>query len=186
MELLFKTYERYKPSKVCFLNSDFVDQVLGEYTNYSKKYIICTISDNGTDLDTSGIKIVKDGPDSLIRLRIRIIANGKSSYHINLLIIDHLYKTIKRFEPLNDFEMSETINHTLIQRFSKSLPDYTFEEYDFHPQRYLTDECKDLGLCVAHVIRFGVFHLFDHHPEKKTYDDKDIFSFSAAIVKIYT
>ena len=133
MEKLFRTYQNYEPSKVCFLNSYFVDQVLGEYKNYSKKYMVCTINDNGVNLDTSGIRIVKDGPDSLIRLRIHIIVDGKSSYHINLLIIDHLYKTIKRFEPLNDFEMSESINHVLINRFSKSLPDYTFEEYDFHP-----------------------------------------------------
>lgn len=190
MKKLLSNYHDFEPTKVCFLDSAYVDQVFGEYEGYINSGMQCTIDEKTIKLDTNGIKInLNSKVDLMVRLRLKIYdqEQQKYSYHINLLIFDVKNRTIERFEPLRTYGLGDAINHVLKSRFEKNLPTFRYIENDFHPQKHFDDECKKMGLCVAHVIKFGVCHLLckHNHLKDEEYDDQDIYRFCAAIVNYY-
>lgn len=180
--VLANNYKRYKPKKICFLNSKYVDDVLGHYEYYSKKVMICNIDKNGLSLDTNGISFHKDDKETIIRFRIKIKIDDEIQNHVNLLILNHLDKTITRYEPLYHSDLTEEINYLCQKYFEKKLPNYKYRMTNFHPQKFMTDECKNMGLCVAHVIRYAIFHIMGRNPESD-YDMCDIYSFASAITE---
>jgi len=179
---LFNNYKLYEPVKVCFLDSKYIDEVLKEYPGYNRKYIQCTITDNNIEIDTNGIKInLYNKNDMLVKLKLKIYnpETNDYDYHVNLLIFNAVLKTILRFEPMEISELDDIINPVLISRFSKSLPQFTYSESSYHPQ-FEDQDCKNLGLCVAHVIKFGICYVL--HCDDQ---DEDIYRFCNAIVSLY-
>lgn len=76
------------------------------------------------------------------------------SRHSNLLIIDNNRKTISRFEPIIDNDLDSIINQKLMEVLNPSFASYTYKELDVHPQH----RDRNIGLCVAYVIKFVLFH----------------------------
>jgi hypothetical protein len=190
MRKLLETYHLYKPVKVCFLNSSYVDQILSEYPGYSKTFIRCNVKNEDIVIETNGLKVPLDCEyDLIVRLRVKVYDNDSKTYdiHVNLLIFNMRNHTIKHFEPLEMYELGTAISDTLRQRFSQTLPSFKFETLSFHPQREMTDECKNMGLCVAHVIRFAICHLHckSEMDNVQDYDSEDIYKFCNAIIAIY-
>jgi hypothetical protein len=187
MENLLIRYRDYDPVKVCFLDSGYVDRVLSEYPGYITTIIQCSVQGDEIDVDTRGLKLDTSIEDDLmVRLRIKMYApdTHEVSYHVNLLIFNMQRRTIEHFEPLEIYELGEAISEALRFRFSHTLPTFRFTTLSFHPQREMDDECKNLGLCVAHVIRFAICHLYCDL-KMQDYDDDDIYRLCAAIMDLY-
>ena len=76
------------------------------------------------------------------------------SRHSNLLIIDNNRKTISRFEPVTDNDLDSIINQKLMEVLNPSFASYIYKELDVHPQH----RDRNIGLCVAYVIKYVLFH----------------------------
>ena len=190
MRKLQASYKKYEPVRTCFLNSAYVDKVLSEYPGYAKTMIQCEVNHNEIDIDTNGVKLDQESKiDLMVRLRIKVYDPELEDYryHVNLLIFNMVSRTIEHFEPLELYELGEMISTALETRFGLSMPDFKFKTLDFHPQKELDQECKDMGLCVAHVIKFATCHLYCNAQRQKLSepDDEDIYRFSAAIMDQY-
>ena len=190
MQNLLETYKSYNPLKVCFLDSTYVDEILSEYPGYSKTFIQCDLDEGNIKFETNALKLdTQSKIDLIVRLRIKMY-NPESddySYHINILIFDMLKQTITHFEPLETYDLGIVISEALRSRFSYTLPGFKFNTLSFHPQKEMDDECKNMGLCVAHVIKFVICHLYcsQNLLKVRNYDYDDIYRFCAAIMDLY-
>jgi hypothetical protein len=188
MKNLLKNYKSYEPQKVCFLDSKYVDKVLSEYKGYSNKFILCSIKGEYIDLDFNGVTINFERTyPTMVRMRIKLYDPQlqKYEYHVNLLIFDTVKHTIERFEPLQTYEFGEDIDYALRDQFRKKLPEFRYGQNLFHPQKEFDDECKNMGLCVAHVIKFAICYLYCGGREDDTNNYEDIYRFCAAIIDMY-
>ena len=190
MQNLLKTYRTYPPNKVCFLSSAYVDQILSEYKGYATTMMICNVLLDEIHVDTAGLELDSQTKiDMLVRLRIRMIdpETQDYTYHVNLLIFNMQTKTIEHFEPFYVDTLGNEISRTLREHFKKTLPDFKFQTLDFHPQKEMNDECKNMGLCVAHVIRFAICHLYCTNKKERVTirDEEDIYRFASAIEAQY-
>lgn len=190
MEKLQSTYRTYEPIHVCFLNSAYVDKVLKEYPGYANTMITCNVHQNEIAIDTNGLKLDKNSKiDIIVRFRIKVFDPEKEDYdyHVNLLIFNMTSRTIEHFEPLELYELGEAISTAVKTHFNVVMPTFKFRTLDFHPQKELDNECKNMGLCVAHVIKFATCHLYCTSERAKLSepDEEDVYRFAAAIVDQY-
>jgi hypothetical protein len=141
-------------------------------------------------LDTDGIQLNAESDlDQIVRLRIKMLDPETEDYvyHVNLLVFNMRAKTIEHFEPLYAEALSDDISLALKTHFASALPDFTFTTLDYHPQKQLDDECRNMGLCVAYVVRFAVCHIYCNNKSERTKvrSEDDIYRFATAIHALY-
>ena len=190
MQKLLHTYRNYPPNKVCFLSSAYVDQILSEYKGYSRTMMTCNVLLDEIHLDSNGLTLESQSEmDQIVRLRVKMLDPETEDYiyHVNLLIFNMKNKTIEHFEPLQIDVLGDEISRVLKSHFERYLPGFTFTTLDFHPQKQMDDECKNMGLCVAYVIKFAVCHLYCDNRDKRMNlsDEEDIYRFAGAIEALY-
>ena len=118
----------------------------------------------------------------LLRVIIKLINNDGSilSRHSNLLIIDNnpRDRTISRFEPLDNNVYDDYINAYLGNEFKSMMPNHRYLELNYHPQ-----PVRNLGLCIAYVLKFAYYYLINQPIVFEGEDD--ILRFSMYVEQLY-
>jgi hypothetical protein len=184
---LDETYIGYIPSERCWLDGDYIWNVLRAYPGMLKEPVNISLSEKsakatGPICERCLNSAVKDR--LIIRVKIAITPeDSQTMRHSNLLVLDFERGEALRFEPVNDHWFTEPINELLERYVQKIAPSLQFRTLDIHPQPIEDEDCPSQGMCVAFVVKAGLDIAMGRDIEEVSLEN--IKRFSTAVEKLY-